>query len=212
MSDCYYELVDARRRARREVPGDGSDAARGRHRSSTAARRRRCWSARCERCEQRDDTRLSRVVVDLLGPIPVEDELWMRATSRAPGKQIELVSAEMLALGPDGPTAAGRPRQRMAPASAGYQRCRACGGASASAVDGSAQPQFRREVGPQLSAQPRLEVADQAAQRRSRRVVDQADGGSGQRRDHDTAGAVVRRRRQRQRHRHQAGHHASGRS
>jgi Thioesterase-like superfamily len=54
-----------------------------------------------ERCAQRDDTRLSRVVMDLLGPIPVTDELWMRAKVERPGKQIELVGAEMLALGPD---------------------------------------------------------------------------------------------------------------
>ena len=32
-----------------------------------------------ERCEQRDDTRLSRVVVDLLGPVPVEGDLWLLA-------------------------------------------------------------------------------------------------------------------------------------
>jgi hypothetical protein len=55
-----------------------------------------------QRCVQRDDTRLSRVVVDLLGPIPVADELWMRAKVERPGKQIELISAEMLAAGPEG--------------------------------------------------------------------------------------------------------------
>src|SRR5271168_4388705 len=45
-----------------------------------------------ERCAARDDTRLSRVAGDLL----------VRSQVERPGKQIELVSAEMLALGPDG--------------------------------------------------------------------------------------------------------------
>jgi hypothetical protein len=31
-----------------------------------------------ERCEQRDDTRLSRAMVDLLGPVPAEGDLWVR--------------------------------------------------------------------------------------------------------------------------------------
>jgi hypothetical protein len=31
-----------------------------------------------ERFEQRDDTRLSRVIVDLLGPVPAEAHLWVR--------------------------------------------------------------------------------------------------------------------------------------
>ena len=55
-----------------------------------------------ERCAQRDDTRLSRVVVDLLGPVPAEGEFWVPSTLERAGKQIELVSAEMLGLGPDG--------------------------------------------------------------------------------------------------------------
>jgi hypothetical protein len=55
-----------------------------------------------ERCAQRDDTRLSRVVIDLLGPVPAEGGLWVRPQLERSGKQIELVSAEMLALGRDG--------------------------------------------------------------------------------------------------------------
>jgi hypothetical protein len=60
-----------------------------------------------ERCAARDDTRLSRVVIDLLGPVPAEGALWVRSQVERPGKQIELISAEMLAQGPDGqrPTA-----------------------------------------------------------------------------------------------------------
>lgn len=55
-----------------------------------------------ERCAQRDDTRLSRVAVDLLGPVPADGDLWVRAELIRPGKQIELLSADMLGLGPDG--------------------------------------------------------------------------------------------------------------
>lgn len=55
-----------------------------------------------ERCEQRDDTRLSRVLIDLLGPVPAEGDLWVRAKKERSGKQIELMSAELLAQGPDG--------------------------------------------------------------------------------------------------------------
>jgi len=55
-----------------------------------------------ERCQARDDTRLSRVTVDLLGGVPVEGDLWVTARIERPGKQIELVAAEMLAVGKDG--------------------------------------------------------------------------------------------------------------
>ncbi len=102
MTDSYYELID--------------DAdARGEKFSATDLVRS-TWSAAIqhaapvsallvralERCEQRDDTRLSRVVIDLLGPVPAEGEFWVRSQLERGGKQIELVSAEMLGPGPDG--------------------------------------------------------------------------------------------------------------
>ncbi|MDN5857345.1 MAG: DNA-processing protein DprA, partial [Pseudonocardia sp.] len=52
-----------------------------------------------ERCEHRDDTRLSRVLIDLLGPVPAEGDLWVRSKRERSGKQIDLVSAELLAQG-----------------------------------------------------------------------------------------------------------------
>ena len=55
-----------------------------------------------ERCAARDDTRLSRVAIDLLGPVPADGDMWVRSKVERPGKQIELISAETLALGPDG--------------------------------------------------------------------------------------------------------------
>jgi hypothetical protein len=102
VSDSYYELLDA---------GDPLG-----ERFSATDLVRSTWSAAIqhaapvsallvrglERCEQRDDTRLSRVLVDLLGPVPAEGDLWVRTRLDRPGKQIELVTAEMLAPGPDG--------------------------------------------------------------------------------------------------------------
>jgi len=102
VSDSYYELLDEG-----DTNGD---------RFAATDLVRSTWSAAIqhaapvsallvralERCEARDDTRLSRVMVDLLGPVPAEGDLWVRAQRERAGKQIELVSAEMLALGPDG--------------------------------------------------------------------------------------------------------------
>lgn len=102
MSDSYYESVDA------DDPIGERFAATDLVRST--------WSAAIqhgappsallvralERCEQRTDTRLSRVLIDLLGPVPAEGDLWVRAQRERSGKQIELITAEMLAPGPDG--------------------------------------------------------------------------------------------------------------
>ena len=102
MSDSYYELID--------------DAGPQGEKFTATDLVRSTWSAAIqhaapvsallvralERCNQRDDTRLSRVVVDLLGSVPAEGEFWVRASMDREGKQIELVSAEMVGLGPDG--------------------------------------------------------------------------------------------------------------
>ena len=102
VSDSYYELVD------------DSDALGEKFIATDMVRS--TWSAAIqhgapvsallvralERCEARDDTRLSRVLIDLLGAVPAEGDLWVRSRRERAGKQIELVSAEMLASGPDG--------------------------------------------------------------------------------------------------------------
>jgi Thioesterase-like superfamily len=102
MSDSYYELID--------------DADPLGEKFTATDLVRSTWSAAIqhaapvsallvralERCKRRDDTRLSRVVVDLLGPVPADGDFWVRADVDREGKQIELVSAEMLGLGPDG--------------------------------------------------------------------------------------------------------------
>lgn len=102
MSDSYYELIDDTGAA-----GDkfrATDLARGtwsaaiQHGGPVSALLVRAL----ERCARRDDTRLSRVVIDLLGGVPAEGDLWVTSQVQRGGKQIELVSAEMLAAGPDG--------------------------------------------------------------------------------------------------------------
>jgi hypothetical protein len=55
-----------------------------------------------ERRAPRPDTRLSRVVVDLLGPVPVSGQLWVNSQLDRAGEKVELVNAELLAHGPDG--------------------------------------------------------------------------------------------------------------
>jgi Thioesterase-like superfamily len=102
MSDSYYELIDDTdpigERFRATDLARGTWSAAIQHGAPVSALLVRAL----ERCEQRDDTRLSRVVVDLLGPVPADGDFWVRSQLQRGGKQIELVGAEMLALGPDG--------------------------------------------------------------------------------------------------------------
>ena len=101
MTDAYYELIDA------DTSGEkfrATDLARGtwsaaiQHGGPVSALLVRAL----ERCERRSDTRLSRVVIDLLGGVPAEGDLRVSSQLQRGGKQIELVGAEMLAPGPDG--------------------------------------------------------------------------------------------------------------
>ncbi|MGV0699129.1 thioesterase family protein [Mycolicibacter sinensis] len=100
-ADFYYELLDADDpRGEKFAATDlvrGTWSAQIQHAAPVSALLVRAL----ERQAARDDTRLSRVAVDLLGPVPAEGALWVRARVERAGKQIELVSAEMLAQGPD---------------------------------------------------------------------------------------------------------------
>ncbi|MHA7651123.1 thioesterase family protein [Mycobacterium sp. ML4] len=101
MTDSYYELIDSA-----DAHGEkfrATDLSRGTWSSSMqhGAPVSALLTRALERCQRRDDTRLSRVVIDLLGPVPVEGDLWVRSKLERGGRQIELVVAEMLALGPD---------------------------------------------------------------------------------------------------------------
>ncbi|WP_163889187.1 thioesterase family protein [Mycolicibacterium hippocampi] len=102
MTDAYYELIDS-------ADPRGERFAASEHVVSTwgstmqnAAPVSALLVRALERCSPRDDSRISRVVVDLLGPVPVTDRLWVNARVERPGTRIELVAAEMTAPGPDG--------------------------------------------------------------------------------------------------------------
>src|ERR1700712_2933476 len=102
MSDSYYELVDA------DHGGGELFRATDLVRSTWTAAIQHAAPVSCllvralEACAPRADARLSRVMVDLLGGVPAEGDLWVRARVDRPGRQIELVGAELLAPGPDG--------------------------------------------------------------------------------------------------------------
>ncbi|MDT5337170.1 MAG: hypothetical protein QOD90_2675 [Mycobacterium sp.] len=101
MSDSYYELVDADEHGEKFRATDmvrSTWTAAIQHGAPVSALLVRALG----QCAPRDDARLSRVMIDLLGGVPVDGELWVRARVERPGRQIELVSAEMLAPGPDG--------------------------------------------------------------------------------------------------------------
>jgi Thioesterase-like superfamily len=102
VTDSYYELIDA------DDPLGEKFVATDLVRSTWTADIQHAAPVSAllvralERCAPRDDNRLSRVVIDLLGPVPAEGDLWVRSQLQRGGKQIELVGAEMLGPGPDG--------------------------------------------------------------------------------------------------------------
>jgi hypothetical protein len=101
MSDSYYELLDTDEQGDRFRATDlvrSTWTAAIQHAAPVSALLVRAL----ERCAPRGDARLSRVMIDLLGGVPAEGDLWVRARVERPGRQIELLTAEMLAPGPDG--------------------------------------------------------------------------------------------------------------
>ncbi len=100
--------------AARSSPRPTWCAAPGRPPSSTARRSRRCWSARWSAAQPRDDTRLSRVMIDLLGGVPAEGDLWVRAQVRAPRQADRIGQRRDARARSRRRTAAGRPGQRLA--------------------------------------------------------------------------------------------------
>ncbi|MEB3071159.1 thioesterase family protein [[Mycobacterium] vasticus] len=101
MTAAYYELLDAadplgERFAATDLTR-GTWSSKIQHGAPVSALLVRAL----EHTDARPDTRLSRVVIDLLGPVPVEGPLWVRSRIERGGRQIELVGAELLAPGPD---------------------------------------------------------------------------------------------------------------
>ena len=125
MTDSYYELIDAA-----DPLGEkfcATDLVRStwtaaiQHAAPVSALLVRAL----ERCAARDDTRLSRVAIDLLGPVPADGDMWVRSKVERPGKQIELISAETLALVPGRSAAPDRAGDRLAVAKARHRRAAA---------------------------------------------------------------------------------------
>ena len=54
-----------------------------------------------ERCSPRAGTRLGRITTEILGPVPVAD-IEVRARVERPGSRVEMLSAELRAVRPDG--------------------------------------------------------------------------------------------------------------
>ncbi|MHA3024665.1 thioesterase family protein [Mycobacterium sp. BMJ-28] len=102
MTDAYYELVDDADPAGERFHASDHVISTWGAEMQNAAPVSALLVRSLERCAPRADARLSRVVVDLLGPVPVAGPLWLRAEVTRAGTKIELVTAEMLALGPGG--------------------------------------------------------------------------------------------------------------
>ena len=101
MSDSYYELVETAEDGERFAPTDlvrSTWSASIQHAAPVSALLVRAL----ERCAPRADMRLTRVVIDLLGGVPADGDLWVTSRVERPGRQIELVGSEMLGPGRDG--------------------------------------------------------------------------------------------------------------
>lgn len=102
MTDAYYELVDPDDPLGEKFRASDHVISSWASTMQNAAPVSALLVRTLEHCAPRSDTRLSRVSVDLLGPVPVTDQLWVRARVTRPGTKIELLDAEMLAPGPTG--------------------------------------------------------------------------------------------------------------
>ncbi|WP_067672745.1 thioesterase family protein [Nocardia miyunensis] len=99
MGDAYYEPLGEDERGERLsstdlTRGTWGDMQHGGPPSALLARA-------LETCEPRAGARLSRIVVDLLGPVPVTP-VWVSARVERPGGKIELLSAVMSAASSSG--------------------------------------------------------------------------------------------------------------
>lgn len=104
MTDAYYELLDPDDPLGERFAASGHVVSTWGSDMQNAAPVSALLVRALERSSPRDDCRISRVVVDLLGPVPVAGHLWVRSRVERPGTRIELVGAEMMAAGPGGTT------------------------------------------------------------------------------------------------------------
>jgi hypothetical protein len=102
MTDAYYELLDRDDPLGEKFRASDYVVSTWGANMQNAAPVSALLVRALEHASPRDDTRLSRIVIDLLGPVPVADQLWVDAQVVRPGTKIELVEAEMSAPGPNG--------------------------------------------------------------------------------------------------------------
>ena len=168
MSDSYYELIDDADPLGEKFTA--TDLVRStwtaaiQHAAPVSALLVRAL----ERCAQRDDTRLSRVVDRSAGARPCRGRLLGPLHAGTAGKQIELVSAEMLGPGPDGRPRARRQSQRLAVAQTDTTGPGARARTALQPVSEADSRESERELGPQLRAQPGLAMADRTGERGTR--------------------------------------------
>jgi Acyl-CoA thioesterase C-terminal domain/Acyl-CoA thioesterase N-terminal domain len=102
MSNYYYKLVDGRDRLGERLIATELTASTWSPSIQHGGPPSALLVRALERCRPRPDMRLSRVVIDLLGAIPVGTDLWVTAHVERPGKRIELVGAQIVARAPNG--------------------------------------------------------------------------------------------------------------
>ncbi|WP_405181916.1 thioesterase family protein [Nocardia sp. NBC_01377] len=92
MGDAYYELLETGEHGEHLSSADLTRGTWGdmQHGAPPCALLVRAL----ENCEPRPDARLSRIVVELLGPVPVAP-VWVSARVERPGSKIELLAAVM---------------------------------------------------------------------------------------------------------------------
>jgi hypothetical protein len=106
MTDSYYEVIDD------ADPSGEKFCATDLVRSTWSAALQHAGPVSAllvralERCAARDDTRLSRVVIDLLGPVLAEGDLWVRSQVERPGQRTAAAAARHRRVDPRGRTAA----------------------------------------------------------------------------------------------------------
>jgi acyl-coenzyme A thioesterase PaaI-like protein len=102
VTDAYYELLDGDHPLGEQFRASDHVISTWGANMQNAAPVSALLVRALEHTSPRDDTRLSRIVVDLLGPVPVTEPLWVDARVVRAGTKIELLEAEMSAPGPHG--------------------------------------------------------------------------------------------------------------
>lgn len=102
MTDAYYQLVDPFDPMGERFSASDHAISGWAPGTQNAAPVSALLVRALERCSPRPDARLSRVAVDLLGPVPVSDRLRVCTRIQRAGMKTELLRAELTAPGPDG--------------------------------------------------------------------------------------------------------------